>query len=321
MRSFVLDSATVGLLLILAAGLAGCGEPRPVEQLDRTPRSHLSGIESDDPVPGKPGHYQKHLLTRGYKLDPWDVNIHTEPYRIGLFGRGKKVWITNWFSNTEDTEGNREPDDIHCHAILADQVTYANDELLFTGIFTDGFTPHMRMPEGFGIPVEAGQRLLFQPMFNNRRPKGRVSRMRLNIDYVVEGATEKPLKELRAYALRGAPRDLYWVEPGKIDTRTRVVEVPFQGRVHAIGGHLHPYGEFIEMRRHGTDELIFRAEMRKADKLEDMRLDTYCDPVGFFIRRGEKLHITTVYDNKSDQKIDAMGGLLLLYDPAGKPDA
>ncbi len=309
------------LTTLLALVLLGCGESQSAGNLAKTPPSFLAGVDEDAPIPGRPGYFRKHILTRGYKLNAMDINVHTARFRIGIFGSGEPAWITAWESNTEDPEGNREPDDIHCHSQLTDEAVVQDDGQVFTGLFTDGFTPVMRLPEGFGIPVPRGRRMWFAPMFNNRRPTARVSRMRLKIDYLPQALAKKPMRALRSYTLRVAQRDFYWIKAGKIDTRTRVVEAPFAGRVHSIGGHIHPYGDFVELKRERTNEVLFTAKLRKDGKIEDQRLDTYSSVKGFYVARGEPLRITTVYTNDTDATIDAMGGLFMLYDPEGKPDA
>lgn len=308
------------LLSLLMIGLAGCGEPAG-RTLEKAPRSHLAGIDKDAAIAGKPGHYRKTVITKTYPLRANVVNIMAAPFRIGRFRMGEKVWITGWRSNTENEDGSRAPDDIHCHTTLSDVPMIQDDGQLFMGAYTDGFTPVFDLPEGFAVPVPAGQRMIFQPMFNNRRPEARKARMRLDIDYVPESERRRTFRALSAYTIRVSDDDMYWVEPRASDTRTRVIEVPFEGRVHAMGGHVHPYGEYIELRRERDHEVLFTAKLLKAESLEDQRLTTYQSAKGFFVRRGEQLRITAHYDNPTDEKIDAMGGLFVLYDPEGEPDA
>lgn len=312
----------LAFVFLLGMGLlvAACGDA-PVETRGGTPRSHLAGIDRDAPIEGKPGHYRKTLLTKTYPLRADVVNIMAAPFRIGRFRMGERVWITGWRSNTENADGSRAPDDIHCHTTLSDVAMIQDDGQLFMGAYTDGFTPVFELPEGFAIPVPAGQRLIFQPMFNNRRPEPRKARMRLEIDYVPDSERTRELRSLSAYTIRVSDEDMYWIEPRAQDTKTRVIEIPFEGRIHAIGGHVHPYGEYIELRRERDHEVLFTARLSKTEKLEDQRLSTYQSTKGFYVRRGELLRITAYYDNITDEKIDAMGGFFVLYDAEGKPDA
>ncbi len=316
MRSTQSVLACAALALLVCA----CGDA-PGPSLETAPKSHLAGIDKDAPIKDKPGHYRKTIVTRLYPLRADVVNIMAAPFRIGRFRMGERVWVTGWRSNTENADGTRAPDDIHCHTTLSDIPMIQDDGQLFMGAYTDGFTPVFELPEGFAIPVPAGMRMIFQPMFNNRRPEPRKARMRLEIDYVPDSERKLEYTPLTAYTIRVSESDMYWIEPRTQDTKTRVIEVPFEGRVHAIGGHVHPHGEFIELARERDHKVLFTARLLKAEKLEDQRLTTYQSTKGFYVRRGEQLRITAYYDNPTDEKIDAMGGFFVLYDPEGKPDA
>ncbi len=307
----------LGSLLLLAA----CGDPPPVEEVEKEPGNFLAGIDEDRAHPDRPHFRRKEILSRGYELKPWDVNIHTEPFRVTPFSREEDVWVTNWRSNTENSAGEREPDDIHCHAIFSMDPVLQDDSQDFRGLFTDGFSPTFTLPEGFAVRVRKDERMMFQPMFNNRRPDSRVARMRLIVDYVPDSKKPREYTELRASVLRVSKHDLYWVGPGEIDRKVREIGAPFQGRIHAIGAHLHPYGELVEMERISDGKVIASCRMHHARALEDERLEILHFPKGIFVRRGERMRLTTVYNNTSDVKIDAMGGLYVLYDPNGKPDA
>jgi hypothetical protein len=312
--------STLLLGFALLVPLGGCGEP-PLKGPDEAAPNFLSGIDNNEPIPGRPGFMRKEILTRGYALEPGRVNVHTEPFRVSPFSSDEDVWITNWESNTENEAGVREPDDIHCHATLSASPILADDVEAFRGLFTDGFTPVFGLPEGYALRVRKGERMLFQPMFNNRRPDARTARMRLKIDYVPHSKRPRDYTELRGTVMRVSLGDLYWVAPGEIDRRTRVIEAAFRGRIYAIGAHLHPYGDFVELERESTGAVIALCKLRPADDLADVRLDIVHLPQGVFVRRGERLRVTAVYNNTSDEKVDAMGGLFVLYDPKGEPDA
>ena len=149
--------------------------------------------------------------------------------------------------------------------------------------------------------------------------------MRLDIDYYP--VEKRELVELKSFTLSSSRPDLYMVppkEPGTEhyrDVKIRHAEAPVTGRIHAMGAHLHPYGKYVELRRERNDEILFTSRMVEADKIENARLTTYSSSEGFYVRQGERLIITTVYENPLDEEVDAMGGLFILYDPLGEPDA
>ena len=143
----------------------------------------------------------------------------------------------------------------------------------------------------------------------------------------IEPENEKELIELKSFTLSSARPDLYMIPPREPGTEhyhhemIRHAVAPVTGRIHAMGAHLHPYGKYVELRRERNDEVLFTARMVEAEELENQVLTTYSSTEGVYIRQGERLIITTVYENPLDEEIDAMGGFFILYDPEGEPDA
>jgi hypothetical protein len=279
----------------------------------------VSSSHEEDLALGDGGGRRRVVVTRSYALSPWRVAVHAEPFYIDPLHLEERAWITAWRSNTENEAGEREPDDIHCHATLSDGFIAA-DTGAFLGIYTDGFTPEFELPPGFAVPVDAGTRLVFQPMFNNRHPERRMSRMRLEVDYVTEAEGRAlGLRPLQGFAVSVVSPELYWVEPFETDVKERFFRVPVSGRVHAVGAHLHPYGETVELRRESDKEVLFTARMEHGTSLGENRLSTYCSEEGFYLTAGERCRLTVLYVNESGERVDAMGGVFLFYDPEGTP--
>jgi hypothetical protein len=276
----------------------------------------------DEDLPAAPdGMRTRVVVTKPYPLAAGAVAIMAEPFAVRAFDPVGTAWIRSWESNTEDPEGAREPDDIHCHATLTD-VVITGESAGFRGIYTDGFTPRFELPEGFAVTVAPGERLLFQPMFNNRRPEPRASRMRVRVQWVDDAAArERALRPLRGFTVSVASPERWWIDPFQSDVKTRDFVMPVTGRVHAIGGHLHPHGASIELRRESDGWVPFTARLTKAADLGDARLSTYASREGFAVRAGDRWRVTSLYENPTGDRIDAMAGLFLFYDPDGKPDA
>lgn len=317
----------LALGLLLALGACGGPDAKPDAAAKKRPQARSSwmpGIDKNEAL-GEGPFFRKTVVTRAYDLEPWLVNFHAEPFRVKPFSRTEDVYITRWRSNTEEPDGTRSPDDIHCHTYMADSFPRQVDAWLFTGIYTDGFTPVFELPEGFGIRVPKGQAFKFLPMFNNRRAEQRKARMRLEVDYAPVSALPD-MTSLSAFTVSSARPDTYWIQPREPgtefyrDVKAREITMPTGGRVHAIGAHLHPYGRSVELKRVRDDKVMFTAVMIEAAELEHQRLTTYQSKEGFYVRRGERYVVTTIYENTTDEKIDAMGGLFLFYDPDGTPD-
>ena len=302
------------LLPVLLPLLIACGgdEPPEVEFLG-------AGVDRDERV--AEGLFRKTLISRAYSVLPEQINVHTEPFEIEPFSTEESVWVIGWRTKAVDETGGFLPDDIQCHTILSDHPLFQEVDKPFEGICTDGFTPVFKFPEGYGLRVRKGRRLSFQPMFNNRHDEGCQVRMQLEVDYVPESELKGPMRTLHCWALSVIYPDMYWVDAGERNETKREFEFPFTGRVHAIGGHIHPYGEYLELKRVKDGKVMFTAHLHKAERLADQRLDTYASTEGFFVREGETYLMTAVYENPTDKEIDAMGGFFIFFDPEGKPDA
>jgi hypothetical protein len=305
----------VGLLVAVLVALASCGEP------PSPPPKKRAGYDLEhivDEVVG--GIRQRTVLSPTYPLAANRIGQMPEPFRIRPFHLQERVFITAWSSTTEDRKGTRDPDDIHCHSTISDEPIQPGQSQIWSGICTDGFTPRFVLPEGFGVVVPPGASYIFYPMFNNRRPQPRFSRMRVVIDYLTESEAGGRLKELRAFTVSAVRPEFYTAPPRAEDIKTRTFEMPFSGRVHAIGAHLHPYGESVALARESDQLMLFEAQMGPATEPGGRRLSTYASQEGFYVEQGRPYRITGRYVNDSAEPADAMAGLFIFYDPAGKPD-
>jgi len=311
MNRIALWLIALGLLVPL---LVGCGA-------DEKPEGDFlgTGVDRDERI--TEGLYRKTLVSRAYSVLAEQINVHTEPFEIEPFSKTERVWVIGWKTTALGGEGEFLPEDIQCHTLLTNHPLYQEEETPFEGICTDGFTPVFKFPEGFGLSVRAGMRLHYQPMFNNRHDEGCRVRMKLEVDYVPDSEIKQPMRALHCFALSVCYPDMYWVAPHTRDVLTREFEMTFSGRIHAIGGHIHPTGEFVELKRVRDGEVMFTAVLSKEEKLADRRLSTYSSEKGFYVRKGETFLMTSIHDNQGDERADAMGGFFIFFDPEGKPDA
>ncbi len=296
--------------------LAACGAD-PTE--DTPPRSVLGPAR--DAVTRLEGDFQSRtVVTSVYGLVPEQINVHTEPFKIDPFDAQETVWLRGWSVSMEDADGQPAPGDLQCHATLSDLPLWAEDRV-FQGLCTDGFTPDFQLPDGFAIKVPAGARWIFQPMFSNRRRVEHEVRMRIDTRFVLESDRTADYTPLSCFAVSVEYPQMYWVAANSTDTRTRTFKAPQSGRVHAIGGHIHPYGKHLELIRESTGEVLYRPELSGEEELAKRRLPLYTSGDGFYMREGETLRINSFYVNPTDGIVDAMGGFFVFFDPKGKPDA
>ena len=174
---------------------------------------------------------------------------------------------------------------------------------------SDSFTPEVRLPDGFGIPLAASERLHWMPMFNNRGEDiVRVS-MRMLVTVIRAKDLKKPLKALYANLRSVQVPHLFFVPPGH-DRRQTTFKLPFDGRIHFLGTHLHPHGVSIELYNVTRGETVW-----KGTRVNDPNgpMQVYANAEGYPIRAGETYRVIAVYENPTPDKIDAMAGLFMMY--------
>jgi tetratricopeptide (TPR) repeat protein len=88
-------------------------------------------------------------------------------------------------------------------------------------------------------------------------------------------------------------------------------------RIHSIDVHLHPFGEWIELRDLTTGETLFRSEARQvADGIGLESVQSYRSEEGIPVYRDHQYAIAASYDNTSGVESDAMAVMYLgLFDP------
>ena len=90
-------------------------------------------------------------------------------------------------------------------------------------------------------------------------------------------------------------------------------KVPFDTTAHFINAHLHPHGQYIELRDATAKKTLFISRAKNfKDRVGIEKLEDYSDEKGMPIYRDHKYELTTLYDNPTDHDIDAMA-ILFLY--------
>lgn len=144
---------------------------------------------------------------------------------------------------------------------------------------------------------------------------------------VAEGASCSPGR--RADSIIGLlPDDLgrlysphFMVDPGRVEFRTLVTEqlnLKRDTRIHAIDVHIHPFCESLELRDLTTDEVLFRSQVEQIkDGVGVAHVETYRSSEGIPVYKDHHYAMVTVYDNPTDQAIDAMASFYIgLADPS-----
>ena len=225
------------------------------------------------------------------------------------FGFAEPVWVIGYKTDLLDAQGKSPSENYLCHTFFGDQRVDQRPDNEMKGIYSDAFTPEVRLPDGFGIPLLAGERLHWMPMFNNRGDEPTRVEMRVAITLIRARDLKKPLRPLYASLRSVETPHLFFVPPGH-DERQTTFKLPFDGRIHFLGTHIHPHGVSIELYNVSRKEQVWKGG-RKGDSRESMEI--YSSSDGYKVHAGETYKITSVYDNPGAEKIDAMAGLFMLY--------
>lgn len=221
----------------------------------------------------------------------------------------EKVWLIGYTTRLADAAGKTPLENYLCHTFLSDQRVDQHEDTELKGIYSDAFTPEVWVPAGYGIPIAPGENLHWMPMFNNRGDAAVRVSMQVRLTLIRDRDRTSAIKPLYASLRSVQVPHLFFVEPGT-DRREAVFRLPFNGRIHFMGTHLHPYGVSIELKNVTRDEQVW---IGKRTRGPDSPMESYASPDGYRFRAGETYRITSVYNNPHKTKIDAMAGLFLLY--------
>jgi len=184
-------------------------------------------------------------------------------------------------------------------------------------------TRYASLPPGMGVPVQAGDSVLVTAMVHNPGDRSLEGvRIRVELDYLPDPPGRRMTdvypfflhvtspEESSSYDLpRGRSVQSWEARPG------------VDGRVVALGGHLHRYAREIRLEDAATGEVIWRArpELDRDGNVVDVPRRHFVWTRGPRLRKDRVYRVTAVYHNPTDQVIfDAgMGTLGGVFRPLG----
>lgn len=254
--------------------------------------------------------YEVEFSTGLVELDSGSLAHHV-PYAMKNVRFAEQVWIVGYRTDILDAKGKTPRENYLCHTFLADQRVAQHDGEELRGIYSDAFTPEVRMPEGLGVRVSPDQTLHWMPMFNNRTPESVRVQMRVVLTVLRDKDRVKPIRPLQATLRSVQSPHLFFVPPGESGQRL-TFQMPFNGKIHFLGTHIHPYGVSVELFNETAGESVWRG-LRKVQP--DGPMNVYSSAEGYSVKAGDKYRIISTYRNTTSEKIDAMAGLFILYSP------
>jgi hypothetical protein len=228
------------------------------------------------------------------------------------FRFAEPVWVIAYRTQVFDGAGLAPQENLLCHTFFGDQRVTQHHDWDMRGIYSDAFTPDVRVPDGFAIPLGPDDRLHWMPMFNNRSLHPARVEMRVRVTLIREKDLLKPLKPLYASLQSVQVPHLYFVPPGH-DEKQVTFAAPFDGAIHFLGTHIHPYGVSIELYNVSRNERVWKGTRTNDSESATAPMEVYSSLAGYEVHAGEKYRVTAVYENPTADPIDAMAGLFLLY--------
>ncbi len=224
----------------------------------------------------------------------------------------ERVWVIAYRTEVVDAAGQPPQENFLCHTFFGDQRVTQHENWDMRGIYSDAFTPDVEVPEGFGIPLGPDDRLHWMPMFNNRTGDPARVAMKVRVTLIREKDLVKPLEPLYASLQSVQVPHLYFVPPGH-DEKEVTFEAPFDGRIHFLGTHVHPYGVSIELFNVSRGERVWKGTRKGDSENPTGAMQVFSSREGYAVHAGETYRVTAVYENPTQAPIDAMAGLFLLY--------
>ena len=240
------------------------------------------------------------------------VLAHHLPQAMRNFRIAEPVWIIGYRTEILDSQGKPPRENYLCHTFFGDQRVTQHQDQELKGIYSDSFTPEVRLPDGFGIRLTPDESLNWMPMFNNRDQQPTRVAMKTVLLLIRDKDVKKPLTPLYSTLRSVAVPHLFFVPPGRHEKST-TFELPFDGKIHFLGTHIHPHGVSIELFNVSRREQVWKGSRRLDNQGRMVGMEVYSSGEGYPIHAGEAYRVTAVYDNPTRAPIDAMAGLFMLY--------
>ena len=240
-------------------------------------------------------------------LEP-DALAHSPIGSMQNFSFSEPVWMIGYRSEISDWQGQKPTGNHLCHTFSGDQMVHQDNGQVMKAIYSDAFTQGIRFPDGFGMRLEAGEELHWMPLFNNRTEFPVRVGMKCEVLLIREKDLERELRPLQAIMRSVNMPHLFFVPPGRHQHES-TFKLPFNGRIHAMGTHIHPHGQSVELFNLTRQENVWKGKKKTNDQGEMVAMEVYSNAEGYPVRSGETYRVKSVYQNPTHLKIDAMAGL------------
>ncbi len=130
---------------------------------------------------------------------------HSPSGAVRAFRFDEPVWIIGYKTEIYDSAGDSPKENYLCHTYFGEQRFAQMHSLQTNAIYSDVFTREVRLPQGFGLRVEANEDLHWLPLFNNRTGQPVQVGMRVEITLIRDKDIVKPLLEREGATCKEGP--------------------------------------------------------------------------------------------------------------------
>jgi hypothetical protein len=245
------------------------------------------------------------------ELDAGVLAFHPD-HAMRDFRFAEPVWIIGYQTDVLDASNAQPRENYLCHTFFGDQRVTQHDDREMLAIYSDAFTPKVKLPDGFGLRLAAGESLHWMPLFNNRQERSVRVRIKGVINVIREKDRTKAIQPLYSTLRSVHTPHLFFVQPGRHEFEN-FFEAPFDGRIQFMGTHMHPHGVSIELYDVTHGRAVWQSTPRLDAAGQMIGMDTFASESGYPVKGGERFRIRAVYDNPTKAPIDAMAGLFISY--------
>ena len=92
--------------------------------------------------------------------------------------------------------------------------------------------------------------------------------------------------------------------------------IEFDGLIHFIKIHLHPYGESVALIDKTTGQVVWKGNaINHPDRAQIVDIDSYSSTTGIPIYKDRNYELVTTYNNPTAQTVDAMAVMRVFVEP------
>lgn len=296
----------------------------------QAPITAAQSAEDEDPRVTVAVDSSRHVvvITAG-PFDLPDMSGHTDHSMSHDTPVQRFAWpIEGWFRGFRievlDSAGGKLPPRLMHHLIMINydrrQLIYPAAERLWgAGVETGS----AQLPKTIGVPLRPGTGLGLYIAWHNQtgRELPRV-RLRMTMDWTPRNQLPRPVDVLPIYLdvnLTVGGANEFDIPPGRSE-RTHEFQVPTEGRILGVSGHLHQYGKEVRLEEVESGKVLARVAAVQRSDGSVRKMERHLFGVageGLKLRAGRRYRVVAVYENPTGETLvkGAMGSMVGIFAP------